>query len=92
MKKHFAIQAYGHVQGVFFRVSTKTEADRLGVTGTVRNCEDGSVCIEAEGEENTLEQFVKWCKDGPGYARVQRVDIADLPLRGYTSFDIIRGL
>lgn len=66
---------YGQVQGVFFRRAAKEEADRLGLAGWVRNDSDGSVEVLAVGPKEKLEQFVKWCKNGPPLAKVERVEI-----------------
>ena len=54
--KHYNIRIFGIVQGVYFRASTKMEADRLGVNGFVQNEMDGSVYIEAEGSAEQLKQ------------------------------------
>lgn len=64
----------GRVQGVFFRQSTKDEADRLGVRGWVRNLEDGAVEAVLEGEPEAVEALVAWCHRGPPGARVLRVE------------------
>jgi acylphosphatase len=71
--QHLNINVSGKVQGVFFRVSAKTEAEKLGITGFARNEPDGSVYIEAEGEEKALEKYVNWCKKGPEFAEVEEV-------------------
>lgn len=63
----------GHVQGVFFRASTTEEAQRLRVTGWVRNCPDGSVEIVAEGSRAKIEELIAWCHHGPPGAIVSRV-------------------
>ena len=60
--KHLDIRVRGRVQGVCFRESTRQEAQRLGVAGTVRNEPDGSVFIQAEGDEKPLERLVAWCR------------------------------
>ena len=52
--KHLSIRVSGKVQGVFFRASTKDRADELHIKGTVGNNADGSVSIEAEGEDENL--------------------------------------
>ncbi|MBI5787730.1 MAG: acylphosphatase [Candidatus Schekmanbacteria bacterium] len=63
----------GMVQGVFFRDSTRREAQALNVSGWVRNCPDGSVEVIAEGEKTAVDQLVDWCRSGPIYARVDHV-------------------
>lgn len=88
--KHLNIAVYGVVQGVFFRASTKQEADRLGVHGFVRNEPDGSVYIEAEATEAVLEQFVTWCKHGPPRARVDECVVLEGELREYDRFEVRR--
>jgi acylphosphatase len=88
--KHVRINVDGRVQGVFFRASAKEKADELMIKGTVRNNEDGSVSIEAEGEEQNLEQFINWCKQGPRSARVDRCEIKESPPKNFTKFSIER--
>ncbi len=90
MKKHFTIRVSGLVQGVFFRASTRQKADSLNLTGFVRNEPDGSVYIEAEGNHNDLEQFVEWCQHGPQHARVEKCDVIEGDVKGYTMFEIRR--
>jgi len=63
----------GRVQGVWFRASTKEQADILGVSGFVRNLVNGNVYIEAEGTKEQLQLFVIWCKKGPRLAHVSEV-------------------
>ncbi len=65
----------GRVQGVFFRVSTRTMAHRVGVTGWVRNLHDGSVEAFFQGPARAVEQAVDWCRQGPDGARVDRVTV-----------------
>ena len=67
------LRIHGQVQGVFFRRTAKAEAVKLGLTGWVRNNGDGSVEVLAVGYEKELKEFIKWCKDGPGMAKVDRV-------------------
>jgi acylphosphatase len=80
---------HGLVQGVWFRASTKDEADRLGVTGWVRNLPDGSVEAVFEGEKKKVEEIVGWCHRGPAGAQVSKVDIIWEPSKG--DFDIRYG-
>jgi acylphosphatase len=90
MRKSFSIRVSGKVQGVFFRASTKEKADELNIQGVVKNESDGSVSIEAEGEENNLQVFIAWCKQGPQRAQVNRCESTEREFRNYKSFNIIR--
>lgn len=90
MMKHFQIKVSGKVQGVFFRKSTKEQADKLGIVGVVKNESDGTVSIEAEGEEKVLQQFIEWCNQGPQHAEVKNIDIeSSEPKKHSSSFDIL---
>ncbi|RST99305.1 acylphosphatase [Vagococcus vulneris] len=55
----------GRVQGVGFRYLTKMTAEQIGVTGLVKNLNDGSVYIEADGTDEQLEQFIAAVKKSP---------------------------
>lgn len=90
MLKHFSIHVSGKVQGVFFRASTQEKANELSIKGFVRNERDGSVFIEAEGDEDQLHAFVKWCKQGPRMAEVTSCKVEEGVLKNYTSFTIER--
>ena len=73
MKKRVKLNIKGKVQGVWYRASAKEVADKLNITGWVKNEIDGSVTIVAEGEEEQLREFIKWCHKGPANARVESV-------------------
>lgn len=88
--KHISIHVIGKVQGVFFRASTKEKADALGIKGFVRNEWDGSVYIEAEGEEDLLNQFTAWCRQGPSRAKVEEAIIREGQLKNFSRFEIQR--
>ena len=72
----------GRVQGVAFRYSTMRKAEKLGVTGWVRNLPDGRVEAVAEGPRETLERFVAWCGKGPSWGRVDGVEATWHPASG----------
>lgn len=82
----FRIRVTGTVQGVFYRVTTVEKATVLGITGWVRNCEDGSVKIHAEGEVEKLKQLEEWCKKGPPAAHVESVLCKEVAEEGFTNF------
>ena len=63
----------GIVQGVFFRYSTRQQAEELGVNGWVRNLPDGSVECLLEGERDAVESLMQWCHHGPPGAHVEKV-------------------
>jgi len=86
--EHWNIRVYGRVQGVYYRASAKEKAEKLGLTGFVKNDKDGSVYIEAEGEEDMLQKLADWCLEGPQLAKVERVDVMDGAWQGYETFEI----
>jgi acylphosphatase len=90
MVKRVNIHVSGKVQGVFFRASAKARADELSIRGIVRNELNGSVYIEAEGEEEPLEAFIRWCHLGPDSADVKQCDVTTAPVAGYKDFSIRR--
>jgi acylphosphatase len=80
----------GKVQGVFFRQSAKEMADRLGIKGTVKNCDDDSVEIVATGEKEQVDKFISWCSQGPPRADVSNVETQELSLQEFRNFSITR--
>jgi acylphosphatase len=79
----------GRVQGVAFRAHTVDEAERLGVTGWVRNLPDGRVEALAEGSRAAVDAFVAWCRRGPRLAQVDDVAVAAEPFRGeFDGFEV----
>jgi len=66
----------GFVQGVFFRQKTKQHAENRGVTGWIRNLDDGRVEAIFEGEENAVREMVDFSRKGPRGATVTDVDVA----------------
>lgn len=71
------LRVHGRVQGVGFRWWTKRTADRLGVTGWVRNRDDGSVELVASASPETLDHFETDVRRGPPLARVTEVESFD---------------
>jgi acylphosphatase len=89
-KKAVKIIVHGLVQGVFYRQSTQKMATMLKIQGTVRNCDDGTVEIFAEGEEENVEKLMEWCKNGPPKSRVTKVATNTIPIKNFIGFNIIR--
>ena len=78
----------GHVQGVFFRETTKRRALAAGVVGWVRNRADGTVEAVFEGEREAVERLVEFCREGPRGARVDWVDVESEEPAGLAGFEI----
>jgi len=88
--KHIDIRITGRVQGVSFRATTKAVADQMGIRGMVRNEKDGSLYLEAEGDDTLLEVFVEWCNEGPDRAKIENVEVTPGELKNYQNFEIIK--
>lgn len=85
----FRARVTGQVQGVGFRWSAVRKARSLGVRGWVRNAEDGSVEVEAEGTPSALAAFLAWLRRGPSGASVSGVETRPVPPGGARGdFDI----
>ena len=82
------IVAHGHVQGVFFRDSTRRTAARHGVAGWVRNRPDGTVEAVFEGDEEAVAAAVEFCRAGPRSAVVKRLEAHDEPPEGLVGFTV----
>lgn len=86
--KHLNITVIGKVQNVGFRFYTNKKAVELGIKGYVKNMPNGSVYIEAEADEVTLDHFVIWCNNGPIWARVSELQTQDAANKNYKEFRI----
>lgn len=80
----------GKVQGVFFRASTREQAQRLGLRGHARNLADGRVEVVVAGADAAIDALAQWLRRGPANARVdavqrEDVDIAAVEAGGFTT-------
>lgn len=78
----------GRVQGVFFRDTCRSEAERLGVAGSARNLSDGRVEVVAEGRAYDVDRLIAWCRRGPDGARVDGLEVTDEPPKDERGFAI----
>ena len=78
----------GHVQGVFFRETTRRRALADGIAGWVRNLPDGSVEAVFEGDRDAVDRLVSFMRDGPRGARVDWVDVVTEEPEGLSGFDV----
>jgi len=88
MEKHLNIKIFGQVQGVSFRYYSLAKAGELGLAGFARNEPDGGIYLEAEGEEKNLKKFLDWCRQGPAWARVEKVEMKEGKMKNYKDFEI----
>lgn len=78
----------GNVQGVGFRYYANAEAVRLGIAGFVRNLDDGSVEVEAEGDPEVVATFVDWARSGPPSASVVSAEVSEREPAGTPVFTV----
>jgi acylphosphatase len=86
--KAVAISLYGRVQQVGFRYFVFKLAAEVGVTGFVKNQADGSVYVEAEGEDHLVDVFVEHCKLGPPHSQVTRFNLKAIDPQDFKEFTI----
>ncbi len=81
----------GTVQGVGFREATRRRAGELGVMGWVRNVDDGTMVVHAEGASGAIEALVASLREGPPGGAVADVDVGDARIEGHEQF-AVRGV
>ncbi len=88
-QRAFRAKISGRVQGVGFRYHARRKAESLAIMGWVRNEDDGSVTVCAEGDSDNLDLFASWLREGPQGAWISEFEIEEIPYTGaYTEFDI----
>lgn len=85
VRKHIIF--HGTVQGVGFRYTAYYAAQRVGVTGWVRNLYDGTVEAEAEGTQADIDMMIAAIKRGR-FIEIDSMDISEIPLKGDAVFNI----
>jgi len=79
----------GRVQGVAFRDSTRSQAEKLGLSGWVSNTQDGRVEAVFEGEPEAVRQMIEWCESGPSSADVEDVSVEqETPSGDLSGFEV----
>jgi DNA ligase D-like protein (predicted 3'-phosphoesterase) len=81
----------GRVQGVGFREAARRRARELGVLGWVRNEDDGTVAVHAEGAQEGVAAFLSFLGSGPRGAAVEELTSGDVPVEGHEQF-AVRGV
>lgn len=90
MARRVHVYISGDVQGVGFRWFAREEAMGRGLQGFVANLPDGRVEAAFEGSDDAVDAMVEWCRQGPGWARVEDVEVIEEPPTGETGFRITR--
>jgi len=86
--QHYNIKISGRVQGVGFRYSARNMAKTYAIKGFVKNDYDGAVYIEAEGDEENLRHFIRWCRNGPSSGRVNEISVEPGEFQDFKSFSV----
>ena len=79
----------GRVQGVGYRYSAKMKAESMGIRGSVQNLRDGSVFVTAQGENEAMDNFVKWCYKGPPGAIVRNIEKVQGKTEKFSEFMVL---
>ena len=80
----------GEVQGVFYRASAKEIADKLGITGWIKNTWEGNVEAMITGYETSVQKFIDWCWQGPKKADVTNVTVTKKEEASFNNFSVVR--
>jgi len=89
MKKSVRAYIEGTVQGVFFRVFIKENAERYDVKGFTRNLEDGKIEVFIEGDSDKVDKMVELCKKGPKHSQIKKVTVKSEPFQGFKNFKVL---
>ncbi len=89
MKKSVRLYINGTVQGVFFRMFVKENAERCNVKGFVRNLEDGRIEVFLEGDADGVNKMIELCKKGPKHAQIRNVEIKPERFQGFKVFKML---
>ena len=89
MKKSVRLYINGTVQGVFFRMFVKENAERQNVKGFVRNLEDGRVEAFLEGNSEAVNKVIELCKKGPKHSKIRKVEIKPERFQDFKVFKIL---
>jgi acylphosphatase len=89
MKKSVRLYINGTVQGVFFRVFIKSNAEKYNVKGFTRNLEDGRIEVFLEGDANDVNKMIELCKQGPKHSQIKNVEMKPEKFQGFNTFKIL---
>ena len=80
----------GTVQGVFFRKFVEEKAREFELKGFTRNLDDGRVEVFVEGRDESVNEFVEKCKQGPPQSQIDKIETQEIRHQGFEDFKILR--
>ncbi len=89
MKKSVRLYIDGTVQGIFFRMFIKENAERYNVKGFVRNLEDGKIEVFLEGDSNNVNKMIELCQKGPKHAQIRNVEVKPERFQDFKVFKVL---
>ncbi len=89
MKKSVRLYIDGTVQGVFFRVFIKENAERYNLKGFTRNLDNGKIEVFIEGDSGDVEKMIELCKKGPKHSQIKKVEMKPEPFQGFKNFKVL---
>jgi len=89
MKKAVRVYIKGTVQGVFFRVFVKENAERYNVKGFTRNLEDGRIEVFLEGDSGPVNKMIELCGKGPKHSIIRNVEIKPEHFQDFKTFKVL---
>jgi len=89
MKKSIRVYITGLVQGVFFRMFVKENAERYDVKGFTRNLEDGRVEVFLEGDSDKVNKMLELCKKGPKHSQIKKVEVKLERFQDFKQFKVL---
>ena len=89
MKKSVRLYINGTVQGVFFRMFVKENAEKYNIKGFVRNLEDGRIEVFLEGNVDDVNKMIELCKKGPRHSQIKNVQIKPERFQDFKVFKIL---
>ena len=89
MKKSVRLYVNGLVQGVFFRIFVKENAERYNVKGFIRNLEDGRIEVFLEGNVDEVNKMIELCKKGPRHSQIKDIKIKQERFQSFRTFKIL---
>ncbi len=89
MKKSVRLYIDGTVQGIFFRVFVKENAERYNVKGFIRNLESGKIEVFLEGDSDSVNKMIELCKKGPKHAQIRSVELKPERFQDFKTFKVL---